>query len=223
MSDRLEAIRCMREKVGREVPVMGWVEGALAEAADLRGVSTLLSDLYDRPDWVEDLLEKCVDVEIAFARAQVEAGAESSVWDWPVQVAPKMYRQFGCLRAAHLHAVHEMGGSGACTSAEIPIASWPTWLRAAQTSSISIDGRYGEAAAFWGWASGLRNFDPVAVMLQAHRSGAAGRLEMYGNGWVQYQRCRLRDPDGTLPANLQAQAQALQSHNQGKKSLHSKV
>ncbi len=40
--DRLSAIRLMREKVGDEIPVMGWVEGALAEAADLRSASALL-------------------------------------------------------------------------------------------------------------------------------------------------------------------------------------
>ena len=34
MSDRLAAIRYFREQVGGEIPIMGWVEGALAEAAD---------------------------------------------------------------------------------------------------------------------------------------------------------------------------------------------
>ena len=73
MSDRLMAISSFREKVGGEVPIMGWVEGALAEAADLRGVSDLLMDLILRPDWVGDLLEICAEVAISFARAQVEA------------------------------------------------------------------------------------------------------------------------------------------------------
>ncbi len=76
MSDRLEAIRLFREKVGGEVPIMGWVEGGLAQATDLRGVSNLMMDLYDRPEWVLELLEQCVQVEIAFAEAQVEAGAD---------------------------------------------------------------------------------------------------------------------------------------------------
>lgn len=76
MSDRLEAIRRFREQVGGRVPVMGWVEGALAEANVLRGDTTLMMDLYDRPEWVQELLEVCVEVEVAFARAQVEAGAD---------------------------------------------------------------------------------------------------------------------------------------------------
>jgi uroporphyrinogen-III decarboxylase len=58
MSDRLEAIRLMREQVGGQVPVMGWVEGALAEAADLRGVNNLMLDLVLQPEWVTELLSK---------------------------------------------------------------------------------------------------------------------------------------------------------------------
>ena len=45
MSDRLEAIRYLRERLGGQVPIMGWVEGALAEAADLRGMLNLMKDL----------------------------------------------------------------------------------------------------------------------------------------------------------------------------------
>ena len=74
MSDRLEAIRYLRERLGGQVPIMGWVEGALAEAADLRGMLNLMKDLTLRPDWIVELLEQVVSVEIAFAQAQVEPG-----------------------------------------------------------------------------------------------------------------------------------------------------
>ncbi|MCU0508117.1 MAG: hypothetical protein MUC34_06925 [Anaerolineae bacterium] len=76
MTDRLNAVRLLKERAGGQVPVMGWVEGALAEAADLRGVSRLMTDLIDRPEWVREVLERCVEVEIAFAVAQIEAGAD---------------------------------------------------------------------------------------------------------------------------------------------------
>jgi uroporphyrinogen-III decarboxylase len=52
MIDRLEAVRAMREQVGDEVPVMGWVEGALAEAADLRGMTNVMVDLVKHPAWL---------------------------------------------------------------------------------------------------------------------------------------------------------------------------
>jgi MtaA/CmuA family methyltransferase len=112
MSDRLEALRSFREKVGGEVPIMGWVEGALAEAADLRGVSNIMLDLAENPEWVEELLEICVEVEIAFARAQVEAGADIIGLGDAVGslVSPGMYRQFALPYEQRIFAaVHEMG------------------------------------------------------------------------------------------------------------------
>lgn len=108
MSDRLEAIRRFREQAGGEIPVMGWVEGALAEACDLRGMSQVMLDLFDRPEWLTELLEVCTEVAIAFARAQVEAGADIIGLGDAVcsQISPKMYRQFAlpALRAAHCSA-----------------------------------------------------------------------------------------------------------------------
>jgi uroporphyrinogen-III decarboxylase len=96
MSDRLAAIRHFREQVGGEIPIMGWVEGALAEAADLRGVNEIMMDLYLNTGWLEEVLEKCVEVEIAFAKAQIEAGADIIGLGDAVasQISPDMYRQF---------------------------------------------------------------------------------------------------------------------------------
>jgi uroporphyrinogen decarboxylase len=112
MSDRLEAIRSFRAQVGGQVPIMGWVEGALAEAADLRGVSNIMLDLAENPEWVEELLEICAEVEIAFARAQVEAGADMIGLGDAVGslVSPGMYRQFALPYEQRIFAaVHEMG------------------------------------------------------------------------------------------------------------------
>ena len=76
MTDRVNAIQLFRQKVGGEVPIMGWVEGALAAAAVLRGESNLMMDLAIRPEWVKELLEICVEVEIEFAQVQMQAGAD---------------------------------------------------------------------------------------------------------------------------------------------------
>ena len=83
MTDRLAAVRHFREQAGGRVPIMGWVEGALAEAADLRGVSTLLTDLIDRPEWVHELLEICTEMEIAFAARRSPRAPTSSAWGMP--------------------------------------------------------------------------------------------------------------------------------------------
>ncbi len=52
------ALECMKERVGNERAVMGWVEGPIAEAADLRGINTLMLDFYDDPAFVRAKLEE---------------------------------------------------------------------------------------------------------------------------------------------------------------------
>ncbi|MBE3088342.1 MAG: uroporphyrinogen decarboxylase, partial [Chloroflexi bacterium] len=96
MTDRLEAVRVLREQVGDEVPVMGWVEWALAEAADLRGMSNVMIDLVENPGWLKELLEKCAEVESALARAQIDAGAHIIGLGDAIasQISPQMYREF---------------------------------------------------------------------------------------------------------------------------------
>ncbi|MCE5216621.1 uroporphyrinogen decarboxylase family protein [bacterium] len=76
MTDRVKACALFREQVGGEVPILGWVEGPMAEAVDLRGMSQLMMDLYDDPAWVEEVFDWVTEMEIAFARAQIEAGAD---------------------------------------------------------------------------------------------------------------------------------------------------
>ena len=102
----------LRDEVGGETPIMGWVEGALAEAADLRGVSDLLMDLAEAPEWAEELLEICVEVAIAFARAQIEAGADIIGLGDAVAslISPAMYRSFALPYEQRIFAaVHQMG------------------------------------------------------------------------------------------------------------------
>lgn len=77
MLDRLEGIHLMREAVGQEMSVMGWVEGPGAEAADLRGVSNFFMDLMDDETSVGDLLDLTLETAVDFAKAQVEAGADT--------------------------------------------------------------------------------------------------------------------------------------------------
>lgn len=72
--DRLNAAEYYRSILGNEVPVIGWIEGPLAEAADLIGVNTLLTKLLMEPDLVLKLMEVCMTTAKDFARAQVDSG-----------------------------------------------------------------------------------------------------------------------------------------------------
>ncbi len=75
MLGRVQAVALFKEKVGKHKWIEGWVEGPIAEAADLRGINTILMDLYDDPIFVRDLFEFILAMELSFAKAQIEAGA----------------------------------------------------------------------------------------------------------------------------------------------------
>ena len=112
MSNRLDAIRLLREKAGTELLVEGWVEGPCAEAADLRGLNRLMLDFTDDPDFVNALMDFAVEMAIGFARAQRDAGADIvGIGDAAASlVGPRIYTQFVQPREARLiEALHEMG------------------------------------------------------------------------------------------------------------------
>ncbi|NWG16973.1 MAG: uroporphyrinogen decarboxylase family protein [Chloroflexi bacterium] len=212
MTDRLEAIRLFRQRAGGEVPVMGWVEGALAEAADLRGVSNLMLDFYDRPDWLEELLEKCTEVEIAFARAQIEAGADIIGLGDAIasQISPALYEQYALPYEQRIFAaVHEMGAL-----ARLHICGNTTKILPKMALSgadiIDIDWMVDMAAAAttFGNTAVCGNFDPLAVMLRGTpeqvRQATAHCMELGGARSFSAAGCEI--PDGTPHENLLAQA-----------------
>jgi MtaA/CmuA family methyltransferase len=72
--DRIRGAEYYRKILKDTVPVMGWVEGPLAEACDLAGVTEMLIMLMMDPDHAQILLDKCLVTGKDFAKAQVEAG-----------------------------------------------------------------------------------------------------------------------------------------------------
>ncbi|NWG13253.1 MAG: uroporphyrinogen decarboxylase family protein [Acidobacteria bacterium] len=223
MSGRLEAIRLLSENVRGQIPVMGWVEGALAEANVLRGDTALMTDLYDSPEWVLELLEQCVEVEIEFARAQVEAGADIIGMGDAIasQISPAMYRQFALPYEQRVFAaVHEVGAIGrlhicgntthllvdmARTGADIIDLDWMVDLR----SAAHVIGEAGPAVC--------GNFDPVAVMLRGTpeqvREAVIRSVRDGGPRCFNMPGCEV--PDGTPHDNMRAQSRALRELGPG--------
>jgi MtaA/CmuA family methyltransferase len=96
MHDRVQGIALLRQRTAGEKIVEGWVEGPCAMGADLRGINTLMLDFEDDPVFVRDLFEFSVEMELRFARAQVEAGADLiGVGDAAASlIGPAIYDEF---------------------------------------------------------------------------------------------------------------------------------
>ena len=96
MHDRVSAMALFRREVGGEKLIEGWVEGPCAEAADLRGINTLMLDFLDDPTFVRDLFAFVVAMELRFAEQQVAAGADIiGVGDAAASlVGPEIYEEF---------------------------------------------------------------------------------------------------------------------------------
>jgi uroporphyrinogen decarboxylase len=72
--DRIKGAEEYRKRLGSDVPVIGWIEGPLAETCDLAGVNETLLNLIMEPDMVKILIDKTTVTAKEFAKAQVEAG-----------------------------------------------------------------------------------------------------------------------------------------------------
>jgi MtaA/CmuA family methyltransferase len=96
MHNRVKAVALFKERVGNAKLIEGWIEGPAAEAADLRGINTLMLDFYDDAVFVRDLFEFVLAMELCFARAQIEAGADIvGVGDAAASLlGPHMYNEY---------------------------------------------------------------------------------------------------------------------------------
>lgn len=96
MSECLRVESLLKERVGREKLVLGWVEGPCAEGADLRGINRLMLDFMDEPQFVRDLFEFVVQMELRYAQAQIQAGADQiGIGDAAASlVGPDIYEEF---------------------------------------------------------------------------------------------------------------------------------
>lgn len=113
MHNAVKAVEALKQKVGREKLVEGWIEGPIAEAADLRGINTLMLDLFDDPIFVRDLFAFVVEMELRFARAQIEAGADLiGIGDAAASlIGPQFYQEFVWPYEKQLvEGIHALGG-----------------------------------------------------------------------------------------------------------------
>ena len=77
MHDRIKAIEIMHRNYGGDVSIVGWVEGPLALAGELRGLTHVMINFLDDPAFVDDLLDFNAQVAMLYAEAQIQAGADT--------------------------------------------------------------------------------------------------------------------------------------------------
>jgi MtaA/CmuA family methyltransferase len=113
MHNSLKGLALYKERVGKEMIVEGWVEGPVAEGADLRGINTLMLDFFDDPVFVRDLFAFVIEMELRFAREQLKVGADLiGVGDAAASlVGPDIYDEFVWPYEKKLvDGIHALGG-----------------------------------------------------------------------------------------------------------------
>lgn len=92
--------------------IVGWVEGPLAEYADLRGLSSTCLDFFDYPNRVRQAIEIIIENAMNLITEQVKAGAHCiGIGDAACsQVGPDIYREFAFEHEKRLvEHIHSLG------------------------------------------------------------------------------------------------------------------
>lgn len=111
--DRIKAGEVLAQKTQGNIPVIGWIEGPLAEACDLAGVQNMMMQLMMDPDFANRLMDKCMFTAKDFAKAQIEAGCEIIGMGDAVcsQIDAETYETFVKERHKELiEYIHSLGG-----------------------------------------------------------------------------------------------------------------
>ena len=100
VQNRVEAVRLLKEKVGEEQCIVGWIEAPFAEVCCLFGLIEVLK-MARKPNWTEiikDIIKRILPIQKEFAMMQIEAGADIiGAGDSAVsQIGPMRY-QDACL------------------------------------------------------------------------------------------------------------------------------
>jgi len=169
---RIESVRKMAAEVGQTHSVLGWIEGPLAEYADLRGVEQTFLDLVDDPQMFMEAGEIIVQNAVSFAVAQIKAGADMmGVGDSAASlIGPDMYETYVLpLEQKLFSAIHE---AGAAVKLHIcgDIGSNIVYIARSGTDIIDVDWMVplDRARQLAGPDVTLcGNFDPLAVLLRS--------------------------------------------------------
>jgi MtaA/CmuA family methyltransferase len=221
MRDRVEAVRLLAESAGADRIVEGWVEGPCAMGADLRGLNTLMLDFFDDPEFVDRLVDFAVEMEIAFAQAQIEAGATLiGVGDAAASlVGPKFYERFvfagECRLVASIHEAGALARLHICGNTRRILKGMGR--TGADIVDLDFPAPIHEARAAMGLGQMLLgNIDPVRVLRDGTPESVAAAVadchQAAGPRYIVGAGCEV--PRGTPPENLLAMARYAREHGE---------
>ena len=172
--DRIRGAEALRKEVGPHVPVIGWIEGPLAESCDLAGVNEVLLKIFMEPDFVKGIIDKVMPTAKDFARAQVEAGCDIiGVGDAICsQIDAENYRDF--VKEKHLELFEYIQSLGAKVKLHIcgDISHLLEDIRDVNPDIVDIDWMVDMEEAPERLGPGIvrcGNLDPVAVIQNKDR------------------------------------------------------
>lgn len=91
----LNALEQLQESLGNELPVISEVAGPLTTAINLRGLEKLMTDLYENPDFVKELLDFSLKSTMAYIIEASKLGVTFCISD-PVSslISESLFRKF---------------------------------------------------------------------------------------------------------------------------------
>jgi len=77
MKTVIEAVQIVKKEIGNEAYILAWTNGPLNVASQVIRMDTLLIGFIMEPEYVHELLERCLQVSIAYGKALLDAGADA--------------------------------------------------------------------------------------------------------------------------------------------------
>ena len=175
--DRIKGVELLKQKVGTDYPIIGWVEGVLAETADLRGVNELMYDLAETDEDEEnsplrELMELILKQQCRFALEQIKAGADIIGVGNAVAslIGPHLYEEYGLQYDISLTNYIKENGAKVKLHICGNITAILPLLKQVAPDILDIDWMVGFKTAAEMFketkTSVCGNMDPVSVMLQ---------------------------------------------------------
>ncbi len=94
----IESTRICSQEIGKEAFICPSIMGPMNCASQIRGVEQLMYDFTDRPDFVEELLDFTIELEVRYGKALIDAGAHGFLVGEalcsPAFVSPQLYKKY---------------------------------------------------------------------------------------------------------------------------------